>query len=279
MAMSGLFATGHDVGGFSGPVPEAELLIRWTQAGVLHPRFLMNSWKSDGIYTSPWLHPEATPAVREAIRLRYRLMPYLYSLMHRGLGGEAPLRPTFVDFPDDAKCFEDCDDLMFGPSLLAAPVIAPGARARRVYLPKGPGEWFDFWGEERFEAGSEVVVAAPLDRLPLLAPAGAIVPMTDSDDDYARRHDEPSRKVLLFPGTVAGASRFTLFEDDGLSAAGATTKVKLELVWSKARIALSARVEGGYELPYKSLRVVLRQGEKRRLQLTSFAGAPTLTAE
>ena len=278
MAMSGMFATGHDIGGFSGPAPDAELLIRWTQAGVLHPRFLMNSWKPDGVYTSPWLHPEATPAVREAIRLRYRLMPYLYSLMHRGLNGEAPLRPTFVAFPDDAKCFEDCDDLMLGPSLLAAPVVAPGARARRVYLPKGPSDWFDFWGEERFEPGAEIDVAAPLDRLPLLAPAGAIVPMTDAGADYSKRHDEPSRKVLLFPGMGAGANRFTLFEDDGLSASGPTTKVMLELVWSKARIAVSARVEGAFALPYKSLRIVLRQSERRKLQLTSFAGAPALTA-
>ena len=56
MSLSGMFNIGHDVGGFSGPVPDAELLIRWTQAGSIHPRFIMNSWKPDGVYTSPWLH-------------------------------------------------------------------------------------------------------------------------------------------------------------------------------------------------------------------------------
>ena len=82
MSLSGLYNIGHDIGGFAGPTPDPELLIRWTQAGVLHPRFLMNSWKPDNVTTSPWLHAEALPAIREALRLRLRLMPYLYSAMH-----------------------------------------------------------------------------------------------------------------------------------------------------------------------------------------------------
>ena len=87
MSLSGLHNVGHDVGGFAGPAPDGELLIRWTQAGVVHPRFIMNSWKPGGIYNSPWLHADALPAIREAIRLRYRLMPYLYSLMHAAASG------------------------------------------------------------------------------------------------------------------------------------------------------------------------------------------------
>ena len=69
MSLSGMFNIGHDVGGFAGPPPAPELLIRWTQAGLLHPRFLMNSWKDDGVTTSPWLHPETLPAIRDALRL------------------------------------------------------------------------------------------------------------------------------------------------------------------------------------------------------------------
>ena len=76
-----MFNVGHDIGGFAGPPPGPELLIRWTQAGVVHPRFLMNSWKDDLVTTSPWLHASALPAIREALRLRLRLMPYIYSAM------------------------------------------------------------------------------------------------------------------------------------------------------------------------------------------------------
>ena len=279
MSMSGMFNIGHDVGGFSGPAPDAELLIRWTQAGVLHPRFLMNSWKADGVYTSPWLHPEATPAIREAIRLRYRLMPYLYSLMHAAIAGEAPLRPTFVAFPGDERCAEDCDDLMLGPFLLAAPVVAPGERARRVYLPKGPLYWFDFWTEERLEAGAETTLAAPLDRLPMAVAEGAILVTTDAGDDFSRLHDEPSRSVRIFPGPGEGRSRFTLVEDDGISAEGASTRLTFDLAWTEAAVTLAVRAVGDYPLPYRRIRVISRQAERRPIALRSLDGAPELSLE
>jgi alpha-glucosidase len=64
MSLSGMFNIGHDVAGFSGPVPDPELLVRFIQAGALHSRFVMNSWKLDGTVTTPWLHPEALPAIR-----------------------------------------------------------------------------------------------------------------------------------------------------------------------------------------------------------------------
>ncbi|MBU6499374.1 MAG: glycoside hydrolase family 31 protein, partial [Rhodospirillales bacterium] len=121
MSLSGLFNIGHDVGGFAGPEPEAELLVRWTQAGLLHPRFIMNSWKTSGVTTVPWLHAEVAPMVRAAICLRYRLIPYLYSLMQDRHA--PPLRPVFAQFPGDPACLADSDDLMLGPFLLAAPVV------------------------------------------------------------------------------------------------------------------------------------------------------------
>ena len=130
MSLSGMFNIGHDVGGFAGPPPDAELLIRWTQAGLLHPRFLMNSWKDDGVTTSPWLHLGALPAIREALRLRLRLMPYLYSAMVLAHEAHVPvLAPTFMRFEDDPASFTDADAATFGPSLLAAPVLRK-ARAR-----------------------------------------------------------------------------------------------------------------------------------------------------
>ncbi len=276
MSMSGMFNTGHDVGGFSGPVPEPELLVRWTQAGLLHPRFLMNSWKPDGVTTSPWLHPEATPPIREAIRLRYRLMPYLYSLMHAAAAGEAPLRPTFVAFPADERCLEDCDELMLGPFLLAAPVVAPRERARKVYLPKGPSRWFDFWTEEGLEPGVETTLAAPLDRLPLVVAAGAILPTTDAGEDFSRLHDEPTRAVRIFPGPTEGGGRFVFVEDDGVSADGAITRVTLELMWTASAITLAVSATGNYPLPFPRIRVIAPQAERRPITLQSADGAPGL---
>ena len=116
MSLSGIYNTGHDIGGFSGPIPDPELLIRWTQAGVVHPRFIMNSWKPEGVYNAPWLHLEALPVIREAIRLRYRLIPYLYSLIHAAVAAHEPiLRPCFLEFEDDPVAVRDCEELMLGP--------------------------------------------------------------------------------------------------------------------------------------------------------------------
>ncbi len=273
MSLSGLFNIGHDVGGFAGPPPDAELLIRWTQAGLIHPRFIMNSWKDDGVTTSPWLHLEALPTIREALRLRLRLMPYLYSAMVLAHEAHVPvLRPTFVAFEDDPACFADADAAMFGPCLLAAPVLSEGAREVEVYLPRGPESWRDIWTGWVYAAGRRVKIPAPIDRLPLLAPAGAIVATTDSGDDYSRLHDEPSRAVYLFPGGGEGASGALLFEDDGVSLAGASTRVTIGLNWTASRVRVEVGRSGDYPLPYQELRVILPEDETRTVELSGADG-------
>src|SRR5271166_2900365 len=273
MSLSGMFNIGHDVGGFAGPPPDPELLIRWTQAGLLHPRFLMNSWKPDNAVTSPWFHPEALPAIREALRLRLRLMPYLYSAMALAHEAHVPvLAPTFMRFENDPACFADADAAMFGPCLLAAPVLRDGAREVEVYLPRGPESWRDFWTGRVFAAGQSVTIPGPLNRLPLLAPAGAIVATTDSCDDFSRLHDEPSRALRVFPGAGEGASRAALFEDDGLSLVGASTRVSIALSWTASRVHVAVEANGTYPLPYSEMRVILPEDETRTVDLSRADG-------
>jgi alpha-glucosidase len=273
MSLSGMFNIGHDVGGFSGPPPGPELLIRWTQAGLLHPRFLMNSWKDDGLTTSPWLYAEALPMIRDALRLRLRLMPYLYSAMVRAHEAHIPvLKPTFMVFEDDPASFADADAAMFGPCLLAAPVLRDGAREVEVYLPCGPESWRDFWTGRVYEPGRSATIPAPLDRLPLLAPAGAIVATTDSGDDVSRLHDEPSRALCVFPGAGAGASSGELFEDDGVSLAGPSTRVTIALSWTASRVRVAVGASGNYPLPYPEMRVILPEGETRTVELSGAEG-------
>jgi alpha-glucosidase len=197
--------------------------------------------------------------------------------MHAAALGEAPLRPTFVDFPDDVRCFEDCDELMFGPSLLAAPVVEPGQRTRPLYLPRGPSDWFNFCSGERLAPGVETGIAAPLDRLPLVAPAGAIVVMTDAGDDYARKTEEPSRSLRIFPGLGSGESQFTLVEDDGRSAQGVFTRVRITLAWNPANVRLRVEADGDFDLPYRHIRVVAAKADGRSLRLESAKDAPALT--
>jgi alpha-glucosidase len=266
MSLCGMFNTGHDVGGFHGPVPDAELLVRWVQNGCFSPRFIMNSWKAGGEVNTPWLHPDALEPIRAAIRLRYSLLPYLYSLYRRAaFHGEPMLRPLFYDFESDPQTFAETDDFLLGADLLVANVVEPGQRTRGVYLPRGPQGWYDFWTGEYHVAGATVSLPAPLERIPLLIAAGAVIPMTDATD-FAKLHDEPSRALHVFPHAAAGHSTRTLYEDDGLSHAyrdGQFAEIIVDLVTTPESVRLVATKSGAYTLPYRQLRVVVPARERR----------------
>ena len=180
------------------------------------------------------------------------------------------LRPLFYDFEDDPRAYEDCDEFMFGPQLLVANVVESGQRERRVYLPRGVEGWYDFHSGAYHRAGSEIVVAAPLDLIPMFARAGAMVPLTDAED-FARLHDEPSRHVRVFPATNSASATFALYEDDGITLGyrdGDFAKVVFDMQTTARDIMLSARVEGSYALPYRQITVEFPAGEKRRISLS-----------
>jgi alpha-glucosidase len=201
MSLSGMFNVGHDVGGFFGPLPEPELFLRWVQACCLNPRMVMNSWKAGGISNLPWMHPEVKENVIQAIRLRYALMPYLWSLFERAHQHHEPIiRPTFYDFPDDEQCFEDCDDFMLGAWLLIAPVVTEGERTREVYLPRltENARWFDFETGKAFESGKRHCIDAPLSRLPIFAKEGAAIPIAAPLLGKIARHDDPIKEIKRF---------------------------------------------------------------------------------
>jgi alpha-glucosidase len=271
MSLSGMFNIGHDVGGFAGPVPDPELLVRWIQSAAFSPRFIMNSWKAGGEVNTPWLHPSVTPIIREWIRLRYRLLPYLYTLYWRAAQFAEPmLRPLCYEFDDDPRAFADSDDFMLGPNLLVASVVEAGQRERSVYLPAGPAEWLDFWSGKHVAGGRTLVAPAPLERIPLFVPAGAVIPTTDTAD-MKRLHDEPSRALRIFPGSSAGTSTFTLYEDDGVTCShrdGDHAQIECTFGWTDRILRLHARKRGHFRLPYTTLRVLLPPREQRRLEVS-----------
>jgi alpha-glucosidase len=258
MGLSGLFNIGHDVGGFLGPSPGPELLCRFVEFCSLWPRMVMNSWKEDGVVTLPWMHPQVIDEVRAAMRLRYRLMPYLYTLMWRAsLAGEPPLRPLFYDFPGDEGAAAVEDAFMFGPDLLAAPVIEEGARERSVRLPAHPGGWYD-WHEGRHFAGGEVAtVAAPLGRLPLFARAGAMIPAGNQFAGLLRAPDNV-RELMVF-GAADGESSAWLYEDDGDTASWRDGDCFLARFHLRSGTISAELVHGRYRPAYDHV-VVRRNG-------------------
>ena len=204
MSLSGMFNIGHDVGGFYGPVPDAELFLRWVQACSLNPRMVMNSWKAGNVSNVPWMHAEVTDAVREAIALRYKLMPYLWQCFERASSDHAPIiRPTFYNFPNDLQCLSDCDEFMLGEALLVAPVVEQGATSRRLYLPALPADeqWFDFYsglavGEVGAGCWHETQVT--LRSFPLYVRQGHRVDLADAPAGQMPRHLDATTQTLLF---------------------------------------------------------------------------------
>jgi alpha-glucosidase len=218
LAMSGVSNTGHDIGGFSGPAPGPELLLRWVQHGIFLPRFSIHSWNDDQTVNEPWMHPAVTPQIRALVHFRYRLMPYLYDLVWRYHRSFAPIiRPTYHDFPKDAQCLEENDDMLLGAHLLAAAVVEPGQTERRVWLP-GTGAWVCWHSAQYFDAGQWITLPAPLDGPPpLLAQAGSAIPLNVGEIHFDNVQD--LRGFQVFPHSGAGQFEATCFEDDGHSQA------------------------------------------------------------
>ncbi|MBC8745906.1 MULTISPECIES: glycoside hydrolase family 31 protein [Paraburkholderia] len=213
LAMSGVSNCGHDIGGFAGPAPEPELFARWVAFGIFLPRFSIHSWNDDGTVNEPWMHPEVTRHVADLIKLRYRLIPYLYELLWQSHSAYEPvLRPLFAEFPHDPRCLVDGDDMMLGSSMLVAPVVDPGQSTRDVYLPAG-SRWVSYWSGEAFDGGQSVTLPAPFERPVFLLREGGVIALNIAEQHFGRPADE--RAFLAVPYAGAGTAHGGSIVDDG----------------------------------------------------------------
>ncbi len=245
LGLSGMNSVGSDVGGF-GSDTTPELLVRWMQLGAVSP-FFRNHSANQTRRQEPYAFDKKTlRACRSALDLRYHLLPYLYDLAH----GQLPMmRPMVMEFPGDPLCRDVSDQFMLGSQLLAAPVLTPGAAARAVYLPKGT--WYDYYTGERYRGGRYIVADAPLDKLPLFARAGAIVPVAQGTPQCT---DEISGISLeVFPGT----GRFIHYTDDGRSLAYRQGEIHRLSVAVRGREVIQTVLEQGYPGPDR-LPIVIR---------------------
>ncbi len=250
MSISGVPFVGVDIGGFYGNAGP-ELFARWMQLGALLP-FCRGHSAAGSQPHEPWrFGAQVEQICRDALRLRYRLLPYAYSLFHAAAdNGAPPLRPLFYEFPADPATYELSDQFMLGPALLAAPVVAPGAEYRHVYLPAG--DWYDWWSGERFVGPQHLLVHAPLDHLPLFARGGAIVPCGPAMAHTSEKPLDPLT-LHLYPGNGS----FQFYEDDGVTMAyqrGAccTTVYRLRQENGRTYLHISPR-QGNYAPPARRL--------------------------
>ena len=218
MSLSGMPLVGHDIGGFDGPPPEAELLVRWFQMMALHPRCVMNSWKAeyDNIPNLPWMHKDVFEQIKDALELRYRFLPLIYSLVHEAhKTGHPVIAPTVYHF-DDEPCTKDNDCFMLGPHVLVAPVVEEGATKQQLYLPDVEGGWFDFYTHKQVGNAEPIWWETRLEKLPIFIRSGAILPLA-MNWDAKSPHDALEIEFTVFVGEGEGASTMQLYLDDGLS--------------------------------------------------------------
>jgi alpha-glucosidase len=246
--VSGQAFVGADVGGFHGN-SNAELFLRWMQYGVLTP-FCRNHSEIGNVDQYVWAFGDVVQQhVRTAVQLRYRLMPYLYASFLSASETGAPVqRPLVFDHQYDATVRDLDDEYLLGPDLLVAPVLEPALTSRQVYLPAG--SWYDWHTGERLAGGGFVIAPTPMDRIPLYARAGAVIPMWPEAPASTDGYHPRSIELHVFVPEADGSWTSVVQEDDGLTFAaleGGRFRTGLELTRSGGEVTLTASVDGaGY---------------------------------
>ncbi len=240
-----------DIGGYTmesrfsskNPTPEnaeewRELNTRWFQFGTFCPITRLHGELQP---REPWTFGGDThPAFQTIVKfdqLRYRLLPYIYSIageVTRNAG--TFMRPFVMDFPHDTIAREIANEYLFGPAFLVAPVTTYQARSRSVYLPQNDAGWYDFWTGTHLAGGQTLAAPAPYDSLPLYIRAGAIIPFGPEMQYTGEKPADPVT-LCIYGGTNG---TFTLYEDDGVTYGyerGASARIPLQ--WDEATKTLT----------------------------------------
>jgi len=213
-AVSGLPYWTTDIGGFVTGNPDdpayRELFVRWFQFGTFSPIFRMHGTRVND-QNELWSYgPEVQKILTSFDRLRYRLMPYIYSTAWKVTSENyTVMRPLIMDFRTDARVVNVGDQFMFGQAILVNPVIEQGATTRHMYLPKA--KWYDFWTGASRDGSAMIDAAAPLERMPLFVRAGSIIPM-GPELEYASQKPADPIEIRVYAGADGD---FSLYEDEG----------------------------------------------------------------
>ncbi|MBW3091912.1 alpha-glucosidase [Bifidobacterium sp. 82T10] len=260
----------HDIGGHMFGYRDEELEARWYQLGAFSPINRLHSTDSPFNGKEPWnFHSEARTAMTDALRLRHRFIPYLYSMNHRAaVDGEPLVEPMYWQYSGGNVPTE----FRFGTELIVSPILEPGSRETQrakadVWFPHG--DWFDFFDGRRYASrpdnGRTMQAWRGLDRMPVFAKAGGIVPMQRLADSTAATHDGPINStdnpaaldVLVFPGADG---LFALWEDDGgVGDGNHWTRTDLALDWTHGTFTVTAAAGERIAIPERrSWRIVFR---------------------
>ncbi|GAA0872338.1 hypothetical protein GCM10009117_14850 [Gangjinia marincola] len=212
MGLQGLGYMHSDLGGFAGGETfDAELYTRWLQYGVFQP--ICRPHAQEHIAPEPVFHDAETKQLaKQAIELRYQLLPYNYTLAYQNSRTGIPLmRPLFFEEPNNLELYEVSDQYLWGDAFMIAPVTASGVTTKQVYFPKG-SNWIDFYTKEVYPGGSSSAISVTKEYIPTFVKEGSFIPMIETIQSTA---DYSTDIFMLHYFTSNQLSSGTLFEDDG----------------------------------------------------------------
>lgn len=252
----------YDAGGFFRPRDQyesedyKERLCRWVQTAVFLPFMRVHGYMSQ---TEPWRYGEKTEAnITKQIKLRYKLLPYIYSNVARvSSEGYTMMRPLVFDFANDAKALENPQntDFMCGDALLVSPITEGGQKEWTTYLPQSAG-WYSFDTNKYFKGGKDVTTKVSLESIPVFAKAGSIIPMAGAEMSNSSQVNDTPLEIRVYTGADAA---FVYYEDDGVSmqyTKGNYSRIRMEWKESTKRFTISAP-EGKFE-GLKGNKVIVR---------------------
>ncbi|KAK3064459.1 hypothetical protein LTS18_007021 [Coniosporium uncinatum] len=294
---------GHDIGGFEGPQPSPELLLRWVHSGCYSQRFAINCYKTNkadnkvGDVIEPWTYPDILPGVRRALKRRYEMIPYLYSLaLESHLIACPPQRWVGWGYEEDPEVWTETlldgeTQYWLGDALLFGGVFEPGATSARMYLPRrdehDPGYVNVNPPYQHFEAGQWVDVEAVWygSGIPVLAKVGSAIPVGknvqvqspgETDGNPADLPEDDYRGVEIFPPKGASGRTFetSWLEDDGIAAQPAISRfiVRYESTEEKITAAFEADRTNKWKPLWEDLDIVLPVGDARNVTSQSETG-------
>jgi alpha-glucosidase len=258
LGLSGVGWTGVDIGGYYGDTT-GELLARWTEFGIFQP-FSRNHSEKTTRRQEPWAFGEPYESVcRDMLKLRQRLLPYLYTLFEECHRTGAPiLRPLFWAYPDDVSTYSMDDEFMFGDALLVAPVTRPGVGYRHVYLPAG--SWFHYWTGTRIEGPAHILAHAPLGRPAIYVRANTAVPF-GPEMNYVGQQDADPLTFVIYP--FEGSGTATFYEDAGdgneqLNGFFARRAITCEVAAGRIRVGIGGQ-DGEFVPARRHIRLEMRE--------------------
>ena len=251
MGLFGLAYNHSDLGGFAGGEEfDREMYIRWLQYGVFQPVYRPHA--QEHIPSEPVFHDrETSDIVRDFVKLRYRLLPYVYTMAYENSTTGMPLmRPVFFEDESDHSLIDEKDSYLWGDAFFVAPVTDPGAKSVNVSLPAGT--WFDFWNDTRYDGSRNIDIPVSLETIPVLVRAGSFVPMTP-DIQTTRDYSSENLTVHYYADESVPTASGRMYEDDGKTRTsiedGAFELLNFDARHKAGSLEITLRRDGG---PYES---------------------------